>query len=399
MAIQYKHGMEQVQALAQQAGKAQAAKVQLDMRFKKDMAMMDYQFKLAGEQRARAWDLEKMEIASRNDFSQQENARIQKQVLFESKIAQLDQYKDKVGGEKVEELKLKLRLEDLGLNTEMLPLNFGAPGPGAAGPGAVGQGGGQGQTPGATGLGAAQGGYEKLHNLDKDKADSLVQKFPDQFQIVGESNGQVVVKETPVQNMDTPMQGFAPEAVESVKKYATEFSEMAVRAGKYTFAGNVVEGLIDLADEQSDAIRNLITGHLVKGKPSDVGNIPFSPLFGGPMAAPQRQTNQNYSMDDYLYGTEGEKLAPGPKPPATLRQPVSEADLRYGTEGENQDYIGMKLQELELDLLERARKAKSDKEMDEIVSKAKKLIQGGGGSSKELINLVQRRDLLKSLGQ
>jgi hypothetical protein len=79
MGITYTHGIEQVQALAQQAGKAQAAKVQLDMRFKKDMAMMDYQFKLAAEQRSRSWDLEKMEIASRNDFQQEEVARVKKQ--------------------------------------------------------------------------------------------------------------------------------------------------------------------------------------------------------------------------------------------------------------------------------------------------------------------------------
>jgi len=65
----------------------------LDMRFKKDMAMMDYQFKIAGEQRARAWDLEKMEIASRNDFSQEETLRVRKQEqwsLIEKQINETD---------------------------------------------------------------------------------------------------------------------------------------------------------------------------------------------------------------------------------------------------------------------------------------------------------------------
>jgi len=79
MGIEFKHGAAEVKALAAQAGKAQAANVALNQRFTKDMAMMDYQFKLAGEQRARAWDLEKMEIASRNDFQQEETARVQKQ--------------------------------------------------------------------------------------------------------------------------------------------------------------------------------------------------------------------------------------------------------------------------------------------------------------------------------
>lgn len=77
MAIQYKHGEEEVKALAQKAGEAQAAKQELDRRFQKDMAMMDYQFRLQLEARRRAWDLEKMEIASRNDFDLAERKRVE----------------------------------------------------------------------------------------------------------------------------------------------------------------------------------------------------------------------------------------------------------------------------------------------------------------------------------
>jgi len=79
MPISYKYGEAEVRALAQRAGKARAAQQQLEMNFKKEQMMMDYQFRLAAEQRARAWDLEKMEIASRNDFQREEQARMQKQ--------------------------------------------------------------------------------------------------------------------------------------------------------------------------------------------------------------------------------------------------------------------------------------------------------------------------------
>jgi hypothetical protein len=66
--IQYHLGAEEVQAQAAKAGKAQAqrekANIDLEQRYRTDMAMMDYQFRLEAEQRARAWDLEKMEIPS-----------------------------------------------------------------------------------------------------------------------------------------------------------------------------------------------------------------------------------------------------------------------------------------------------------------------------------------------
>jgi len=83
MPITYKYGEGEVKALAQKAGKAQAAQQKLQMRFQKDMALMDYQFKLAAQQRAKAWELEKMEIASRNDFAVQEQERVQKKQELE----------------------------------------------------------------------------------------------------------------------------------------------------------------------------------------------------------------------------------------------------------------------------------------------------------------------------
>jgi hypothetical protein len=91
MPITYKYGEEEVKALAAQAGKAQAANIQLQQRFQKDMAVMDYQFKLAAEQRARAWDLEKMEIASRNDFQQEEAKRVERQQRWSLIKQQIDE--------------------------------------------------------------------------------------------------------------------------------------------------------------------------------------------------------------------------------------------------------------------------------------------------------------------
>ena len=90
MAIQYSYGAEEVQAKAAQAGKAQAAKVQLQQQFQKDMAMMDYGFRIQAEQRARAWELEKMEIASRMDFQQGERLRLQKEENYQNALNEID---------------------------------------------------------------------------------------------------------------------------------------------------------------------------------------------------------------------------------------------------------------------------------------------------------------------
>jgi len=120
VAIRRRYGEGEVKALAAKAGKAQAqreqANLQLQQRFQKDMAMMDYQFKLAAEQRARAWELEKMEIASRNDFALEEKRRVEKQNLFETKVQKIREAEHMIGPEEVERLVLKARMEDLGIS-------------------------------------------------------------------------------------------------------------------------------------------------------------------------------------------------------------------------------------------------------------------------------------------
>lgn len=119
MAIVRRYGEGEVKALAAKAGKAQAeqqqANIKLQQRFQKDMAMMDYQFKLAAEQRSRSWELEKMEIASRNDFALEEKRRVEKQNLFETKIQKIKDAIPQIGEDKANELILKARLEDLGI--------------------------------------------------------------------------------------------------------------------------------------------------------------------------------------------------------------------------------------------------------------------------------------------
>lgn len=78
MGIKYKHGAEEVQALAQQAGKAQAAQQELQRQFQKEMGVMQFQMELEAQRRAQLWELEKAEIASRNDFAREERIRAQK---------------------------------------------------------------------------------------------------------------------------------------------------------------------------------------------------------------------------------------------------------------------------------------------------------------------------------
>jgi hypothetical protein len=94
MAIVRRFGAEQVQALAAQAGQAQAkareADVKLKQRFQKDMAMLNYNMELFKQQKAMQWETEKMELASRLDFEQSERRRRQKQETFASGIEQIE---------------------------------------------------------------------------------------------------------------------------------------------------------------------------------------------------------------------------------------------------------------------------------------------------------------------
>jgi len=98
VAVTYRFGEQEVKALAAQAGKAQAAREQVNRRFQKDMAMLGYQMELQKQQRAMAWEIEKMETASRLDFQAKESERIQKQQQFRSALNEIDKRRVSRGG-------------------------------------------------------------------------------------------------------------------------------------------------------------------------------------------------------------------------------------------------------------------------------------------------------------
>jgi hypothetical protein len=83
------------------------------------MAEMEYKFRLAGEERSRLWELEKMEIASRNDFMRSEQKRIQEQNEFDVKLKRLIEMGPSGTGQisqaAVDKYVLKARLEQLGV--------------------------------------------------------------------------------------------------------------------------------------------------------------------------------------------------------------------------------------------------------------------------------------------
>lgn len=108
MAIRYQptgYG-EAVQKVAQEAGAAVAAReaakisAQLEadresqvrsMEFEKQMKDIDQQFELEKFARSKAWDIEKMETASRIDFEYDEKKRIQKKAEFDARNKSLDE--------------------------------------------------------------------------------------------------------------------------------------------------------------------------------------------------------------------------------------------------------------------------------------------------------------------
>ena len=98
MASVYRYGEEEVKSLAAKAGKAQAAREAVNQRFQKDMAVIGYQMELQKQQRAMAWEIEKMEIASRMDFQAKEQERIQKQQQFRSALGEIDKRRVSRGG-------------------------------------------------------------------------------------------------------------------------------------------------------------------------------------------------------------------------------------------------------------------------------------------------------------
>lgn len=98
MSITYRYGEGEVKALAAQAGKAQAAREQVNKRFQKDMAMIGYQMELEKQQRAMAWETEKMEISSRMDFQAKEQERVEKQRQFNTALGEIDKRRVSRGG-------------------------------------------------------------------------------------------------------------------------------------------------------------------------------------------------------------------------------------------------------------------------------------------------------------
>ena len=91
MPIKYQHGMEDVVALSQRAGKVQAAQVAQKQDFQLQMANMNNQMQIQAEQRRQAWELEKMEIASRMDFQQSERKRLKNQELYSAGMEAIEQ--------------------------------------------------------------------------------------------------------------------------------------------------------------------------------------------------------------------------------------------------------------------------------------------------------------------
>jgi len=100
--VTYYRGEGEVKSLAAKAGKVQAnaqqAAQQLELNFKKEQMMLDYQFRLEAEKRARAWDLEKMEIASRLDFEESEKRRIQQKNEFLLGVDEINKRRFSRGG-------------------------------------------------------------------------------------------------------------------------------------------------------------------------------------------------------------------------------------------------------------------------------------------------------------
>lgn len=127
MPIKIKHGKpETALTLAAQIGQARTEarrtealeQMQLDFDYKKALREQDMAIDLEAEQRAKLWQIEKMELASRADFMREEQARQRKLDGLDSAIQQLD--KEVQAGRMTEEeaypYKLKLELAKSGVN-------------------------------------------------------------------------------------------------------------------------------------------------------------------------------------------------------------------------------------------------------------------------------------------
>jgi hypothetical protein len=114
MTISYKYGMEEVKALGKAAGQAQA-------QFELKKMQLEQNFQLEAQARSKMWELEKMEIASRNDFLQAEQERLEKKQEFNLGIKSIDDAVSKgwLTPEQAKTQKANLQLKHIGL--ESLP--------------------------------------------------------------------------------------------------------------------------------------------------------------------------------------------------------------------------------------------------------------------------------------
>jgi hypothetical protein len=85
MPINYQHGVEPTLQLAQNVGLERQRLIEQERRDRIESQKLDQQFQLEKENRARAWEIEKMEMSSRHDFDMQEQER---QVLFQRDLSQ-----------------------------------------------------------------------------------------------------------------------------------------------------------------------------------------------------------------------------------------------------------------------------------------------------------------------
>lgn len=87
MPISYEYGGTETAKLAQVAAKERTQREResqaLAIQQQKELAQFNIQLQTESEKRARAWELEKMEIASRNDFAMQE---MERQAQFEMQL-------------------------------------------------------------------------------------------------------------------------------------------------------------------------------------------------------------------------------------------------------------------------------------------------------------------------
>lgn len=143
MAIRIEHGRpETIIAAAKRAGEAQAAAevarraqaesdrleaLKMEMEYKKALRQQDMVIDLQMQERAKLWQIEKMEMASRMDFAREEQARQRKLDGLDSAIQQLD--KEVQGGRITEEeaypYKLKLELAKSGVNVPIEDIRGG----------------------------------------------------------------------------------------------------------------------------------------------------------------------------------------------------------------------------------------------------------------------------------